>query len=149
MLPGLTASPIANLLANFFIMSSDQPSANFYEAIGGHQTFENLVSHFYALVAIDPVLRPMYPDSDLHEAANRLLMFLEQYWGGPKTYSEQRGHPRLRMRHAGFHISRVEHDAWLRCMKSAVDEIECSPELKNELWGYMEFAAASLINAAD
>jgi truncated hemoglobin YjbI len=91
MLPGLTASPIANLLAKFFIMSSDQPSANFYEAIGGHQTFENLVSHFYALVAIDPVLRPMYPDSELHEAANRLLMFLEQYWEDQKLIQNKGG----------------------------------------------------------
>ena len=101
---------------------------NFYEAIGGHQTFENLVSHFYALVAIDPILRPLYPESDLHGAANRLMMFLEQYWGGPKIYQETRGHPRLRMRHAGFHIGPAEHDAWLRCMKSAVDEIQTTPE---------------------
>jgi len=118
----------------------------FYEAIGWHQTFENLVSHFYALVAIDPILRPMYPESELHEAAERLLLFLEQYWGGPKTYQETRGHPRLRMRHAGFEIGVAQHDAWLRCMKSAVEEIECAPELKEQLWTYMEFAAASMIN---
>ena len=120
---------------------------NIYEAIGGHQTFENLVSHFYALVAIDPILRPLYPESVLHGAANRLMMFLEQYWGGPKTYQETRGHPRLRMRHAGFHIGPAEHDAWLRCMKSAVDDIQTTPELKAQLWEYMEFAAASLVNA--
>jgi hemoglobin len=119
---------------------------NLYEALGGHQTFENLVSHFYALVTIDPILRPMYPESDLGEAAERLMMFLEQYWGGPKTYQETRGHPRLRMRHAGFQIGQREHDAWLRCMKSAVDEIETTPALKGQLWSYMEFAAASLIN---
>ena len=120
-----------------------------YEALGGHQTFENLVSHFYALVAVDPILRPMYPESDLHEAAERLLLFLEQYWGGPTTYQEPRGHPRLRMRHAGFHIGVKEHDAWLRCMKSAVDEIECTPELKAQLWSYMEYAAASMVNQPD
>jgi len=119
---------------------------SFYDAVGGHQTFENLVSHFYALVAIDPILRPMYPESELHEAAERLLMFLEQYWGGPKTYQEKRGHPRLRMRHASFSIGIAEHDAWLRCMKSAVDEIECEPELKSQLWSYMEYAAASMVN---
>ena len=119
---------------------------NLYEALGGHQTFENLVSHFYALVAIDPILRPLYPDQDLHGAANRLMMFLEQYWGGPSTYQETRGHPRLRMRHAGFHIGPPQEAAWLRCMKSAVDEIDAAPELKAQLWNYMEFAAASLVN---
>jgi hemoglobin len=122
---------------------------SFYEKIGGHQTFENLVSHFYALVAIDPILRPMYPDNDLHGAGERLMMFLEQYWGGPTTYSEKRGHPRLRMRHAGFHIDSAARDAWLRCMKSAVDEIECAAELKAELWGYMLEAAQFLVNQPD
>ena len=79
-------------------------SETFYDAIGGEKAFEQLVSYFYALVAIDPILRPMYPTDDLHGAAIRLKMFLEQYWGGPKTYSEERGHPRLRMRHAEFKI---------------------------------------------
>jgi hemoglobin len=119
---------------------------NLYEALGGHQTFENLASHFYALVTVDPILRPMYPESDLGEAAERLMLFLEQYWGGPTTYQEVRGHPRLRMRHASFHIGIKEHDAWLRCMKSAVDEIEAPPELKAQLWSYMEYAAASMVN---
>ena len=119
---------------------------NLYEALGGHQTFENLVSHFYALVAIDPILRPLYPDQDLHEAAIRLMMFLEQYWGGPTTYQEVRGHPRLRKRHAGFHIGPAQEAAWLRCMKSAVDEIDAAPELKAQLWSYMEYAAASMVN---
>ncbi len=119
---------------------------NLYEALGGHQTFENLVSHFYALVTRDPILRPMYPESDLGGAAERLLLFLEQYWGGPTTYQETRGHPRLRMRHAGFHIGSAEHDAWLRCMKSAVDELDIDPDLKSQLWSYMEFAAASMVN---
>ncbi len=119
---------------------------NLYEALGGHQTFENLVSHFYALVTIDPILRPMYPDEDLGDSANHLMMFLEQYWGGPTTYQETRGHPRLRKRHAGFHIGPEQEAAWLRCMKSAVDEIEAAPELKAQLWSYMEFAAASLVN---
>lgn len=119
---------------------------NLYEELGGHQTFENLVSHFYALVAIDPILRPLYPESELGEAANRLMLFLEQYWGGPKTYEETRGHPRLRRRHAAFHIGLKEQAAWLRCMKSAVDEMEVAPELKERLWSYMEFAAASLVN---
>ena len=122
---------------------------NLYEALGGHQTFENLVSHFYALVTVDPILRPMYPDADLGEAAQRLMLFLEQYWGGPTTYQDTRGHPRLRMRHAGFHIGPKEQAAWLRCMKSAVDEISAPDELKAQLWSYMEFAAASMVNQAE
>lgn len=117
-----------------------------YDEMGGHETFEKLVSHFYALVAIDPVLRPMYPDDDMKGAAERLMMFLEQYWGGPKTYSEQRGHPRLRMRHEPFHIGEVERDAWLRNMKSAVDELEMGPDLKNQLWDYLVMAANSMVN---
>ena len=117
-----------------------------YDDMGGRATFEQLVSHFYALVAVDPVLRPMYPDEDFKGAAERLLMFLEQYWGGPTTYSEQRGHPRLRMRHAAFHISEIERDVWLGHMKSAVDGLEMKPELKNELWNYMEMAANSMVN---
>jgi hemoglobin len=119
---------------------------SFYDRIGGHQVFENLASHFYALVTADPILRPMYPDEDLKGAARRLMLFLEQYWGGPKTYGEERGHPRLRMRHAGFHIDEAARDAWLRCMKSAVDEIDCHPALKAELWSYMEGAAQFMVN---
>lgn len=117
-----------------------------YEEMGGHPTFEKLVSHFYALVSIDPVLRPMYPEEDMKGAAERLLMFLEQYWGGPQTYSEQRGHPRLRMRHTPFHIGEIERDAWLRNMRSAVDEVEIAPSLKEELWNYFVMAANSMVN---
>jgi hemoglobin len=119
---------------------------NLYEAMGGRATFEQLVSHFYALVAVDPLLRPMYPDEDFKGAAERLLMFLEQYWGGPKTYSEQRDHPRLRMRHSAFHISEVERDVWLQHMKSAVDQLEMKDELRSELWNYLEMAAHSMVN---
>ena len=124
-------------------------SETFYDAIGGEKAFEQLVSHFYALVAIDPILRPMYPTDDLHGAAIRLKMFLEQYWGGPKTYSEERGHPRLRMRHAQFKIGIKERDAWLICMKSAVNELEITQEQRSELWSYLEGAAQFLINSED
>ena len=124
-------------------------SETFYDAIGGEKAFEQLVSHFYALVAIDPILRPMYPTDDLHGAAIRLKMFLEQYWGGPKTYSEERGHPRLRMRHAEFKIGTQERDAWLTCMKSAVNELEITSDQRNELWSYLEGAAQFLINSED
>jgi len=119
----------------------------FYQRAGGEKTFNDLVSHFYALVAVNPILRPMYPDNDLHGAAQRLQMFLSQYWGGPTTYSDERGHPRLRMRHAPFHISIVEHDAWLLCMKAAVDGLELADDLRDELWQYLEAAAAAMINA--
>lgn len=117
-----------------------------YEQMGGRATFEQLVSHFYARVSVDPVLRPMYPDEDFKGAARRLLMFLEQYWGGPKTYSEERGHPRLRMRHSPFHISEVERDVWLEHMKSAVDELSMREDLKEELWNYLVMAAHSMVN---
>ena len=116
-----------------------------YDEMGGHKTFEQLVSHFYALVSVDPVLRPMYPDDDMKGAAERLLMFLEQYWGGPSTYSEQRGHPRLRMRHAGFHIGEQERDVWLQHMKSAVDDLDMKPDLKEQLWDYLVMAANSMV----
>ena len=122
-------------------------SQSFYERAGGEKTFNDLVSHFYALVAVNPILRPMYPDNDLHGAAQRLQMFLSQYWGGPTTYSDERGHPRLRRRHATFHISKVEHDAWLLCMKDAVDGLELADDLRDELWQYLVAAAAGMINA--
>jgi hemoglobin len=121
----------------------------FYEKVGGQKTFSQLISHFYALVAVDPILRPMYPESDLKAAALRLQMFLEQYWGGPTTYSEQRGHPRLRMRHAPFHISRVEHDSWINCMQQAVADLKIDQDLKDQLWSYLTQAASAMINAAE
>ncbi|NBY82326.1 MAG: globin, partial [Actinobacteria bacterium] len=116
---------------------------------GGQKTFNDLTSHFYALVAVNPVLRPMYPESDLHGAARRLQLFLEQYWGGPTTYSQERGHPRLRMRHGQFHISKTEHDAWIACMQAAVEALEIADDLKSELWQYLTSAAAAMVNAAD
>lgn len=125
---------------------TDGPQMSLYEEMGGRATFEELVSHFYALVSVDPILRPMYPDDDMKGAAERLLMFLEQYWGGPKTYSEQRGHPRLRMRHANFIIGERERDAWLANMQSAVNQLEMRPDLKEELWNYLVMAAHSMVN---
>jgi hemoglobin len=82
-----------------------EPEApSFYDAVGGHETFRRLVDVFYAGVADDPLLRPLYPEEDLGPAADRFRLFLEQYWGGPRTYSDTRGHPRLRMRHAPFRV---------------------------------------------
>ena len=123
--------------------------STFYEQVGGEKFFADLVSQFYAQVAVDPILRPMYPETDLKAAALRLQWFLEQYWGGPSTYQENRGHPRLRMRHAEFHINIAAHDAWLKAMRTAVDGVEMKPELKAQLWSYLEMAAAAIVNQPD
>lgn len=123
---------------------------SFYDAVGGHQTFATIVARFYQQVAEDEILRPLYPDDDMDGAEERLRMFLEQYWGGPRTYSEERGHPRLRMRHSPFRIGYLERDAWLRCMHTAVAEID-SETLDNAhrkaLLDYLEMAAQSMVNA--
>jgi hemoglobin len=123
--------------------------SSFYDEIGGEAFFTDLVSQFYAQVAVDPILRPMYPETDLKAAALRLQWFLEQFWGGPTTYQENRGHPRLRMRHAEFHINIAAHDAWLKAMRIAVDGVEIKPELKAQLWSYLEMAAAAMVNQPD
>ena len=106
---------------------TDAAPSSFYDEVGGHDTFVRLVEVFYAGVAEDPVLRPMYPEADLGPAADRLRMFLEQYWGGPTTYGEQRGHPRLRMRHMPFHVNPDARDRWLAHMRAAVDALDLSP----------------------
>jgi hemoglobin len=120
---------------------------NFYEAVGGEETFRRIVSRFYAQVAVDEILRPLYPEEDLGPAAERLTLFLIQYWGGPHTYSDQRGHPRLRMRHAPFRISPIERDAWLKNMRIALDEENLPEQYRAQLWSYLEMAAQSLLNA--
>jgi len=119
---------------------------SFYEAVGGRETFRRIVARFYEGVADDEVLRPMYPEQDLEPAAERLAMFLEQYWGGPTTYSEQRGHPRLRMRHAPYHVNPDARDRWLAHMKAAVDSAGLAPLHQTTLWDYLERAAHSLVN---
>ena len=118
-----------------------------YEAIGGEDTFRALVERFYAGVAEDPVLRALYPEDDLGPAADRLRMFLIQYWGGPTTYGEQRGHPRLRMRHAPFVIDSAAHDAWLTHMGAALRSLDLAPQYEATLWEYLSRAADSLRNA--
>ena len=120
--------------------------STFWEEVGGTDFFEELTSAFYVHVATDPILRPMYPETDLHAAAERLQLFLEQYWGGPSTYSEVRGHPRLRMRHNQFFIDNKAKDAWLDAMGKALDSIEMDPNHRAELWNYLKLAANSLIN---
>jgi hemoglobin len=119
----------------------------FFEAVGGEETFRRLVHRFYQGVESDPLLRPLYPGEDLGPAEEKLTLFLMQYWGGPKTYSEQRGHPRLRMRHMPFAIGTAERDAWLRHMRDAVDELALPQQLDDMLWQYLTMAANSLVNA--
>lgn len=118
----------------------------FYDAVGGAQFFADLVDGFYEGVETDSVLRPMYPEGDLADARRHLTMFFEQYWGGPKAYQEERGHPRLRMRHAPFVIDSDARDRWVAHMKAALDRMEIEPHLRDELWAYLVSAAEFLIN---
>lgn len=119
----------------------------FYEQVGGHETFVRLVHAFYEGVADDPELRALYPEADLGPAERRLRMFLEQYWGGPTTYSQERGHPRLRMRHVPYAVTPDMRDRWLRHMLSAVERLELDPAHDLVLRDYLERAAFSLVNA--
>ena len=125
---------------------ADAHETSLYEAVGGMPFFERLVDRFYEGVAADPVLRPMYPEDDLTEASRRLTLFLVQYWGGPTTYAEERGHPRLRMRHAAFPIDDVARDRWLTHMRVAIDELAPPEEIRAPLVGYLEVAADSMRN---
>ncbi|WP_425596201.1 globin [Promicromonospora iranensis] len=125
---------------------TDVTQESFFDAVGGHDTFVRLVDAFYDGVADDPVLRPMYPEEDLGPAKERLTMFLEQYWGGPTTYSAQRGHPRLRMRHMPFKVNPDARDRWLAHMRTAVDSLGLAPIHESQLWDYLERAAFSMIN---
>ena len=127
-------------------MSEDIVS--FYEAVGGEETFTRLTRRFYEEVAADPVLLAAYPTpQDLRAAQEHLRLFLMQYWGGPTTYNELRGHPRLRMRHVRFHIGETERDLWLKHMRTALDELALPAALEAQLWDYLVMAAHSLVNA--
>jgi hemoglobin len=123
-----------------------------YSQMGGAEFFEALVGRFYEGVASDPVLRAMYPDDDLGPAERRLLLFLTQYWGGPTTYSDERGHPRLRMRHNPYVIDDDARDRWLTHMRAALDltmaEQGLDPAWEQELWRYLVGAAIAMVNAA-
>ena len=125
----------------------DAPSA--YERMGGHDTFVRLVAAFYRGVASDEPLRALYPDEDLGPAEERLRMFLEQYFGGPSTYSETRGHPRLRMRHAEFAVTPTQRDRWLTHMLAACDEVGLPEAEDAELRSYLTYAANFMLNAED
>ena len=123
--------------------------AGFYARVGGAETFTKLVDEFYRGVADDPPLRALYPEADLGPAADRLRLFLEQDWGGPKTYSETRGHPRLRMRHAPFAVTPTQRDRWVHHMMAAVDTLELDAADDAALREYLVRAAQFMINAED
>ncbi|MFC9979728.1 globin [Gordonia sp. UCD-TK1] len=126
------------------------PARTFYDEVGGAETFRRLTAVFYREVARDEVLRPLYPEEDLGPAERRMRMFLEQYWGGPRTYSDERGHPRLRMRHNPFRVGPIERDAWLRCMHTAIASIDddtLDAPHRQALIDYMEMAAQSMMNS--
>ena len=121
----------------------------FYDDIGGFETMRRIVARFYEGVAEDEVLRPLYPEEDLGPAEERFLLFLVQYWGGPTTYSDTRGHPRLRMRHAKWHITTRERDAWLSHMMAAVAKLDLPTAERTLLVEYLENAAHALVNTPD
>ncbi len=121
-------------------------SRSLYELAGGEPAFRSMVRRFYEGVASDPLLRPLYPEDDLSSATERLTLFLMQYWGGPDTYSAQRGHPRLRMRHQPFAIGTAERDAWLSHMSAAVDSLAFAPQVRQALLDYFEKASLAMIN---
>jgi hemoglobin len=118
----------------------------FYDAVGGAETFRKLIAAFYRRVPDDPILGAIYPAEDLAGAEERLRMFLEQYWGGPRTYSDLRGHPRLRMRHGPFAVTPTARDHWLELMRAALDEIGMDPDRDQEIWTYLVMAAHSMVN---
>jgi hemoglobin len=121
-------------------------TATLYERAGGAPFFEALVERFYEGVATDPDLRRIYPEADLGPAQHRLTLFLIQYWGGPTTYNDERGHPRLRMRHAPFAIGPHERDRWLVHMRAALAELAPPPDVAEALEGYIAMAAEAMRN---
>lgn len=130
--------------------ASEPTIGNFYDAVGGEPFFRALVGGFYERVAADPVVRALYPEEDLGPAEERFRLFLMQYWGGPRTYSDLRGHPRLRMRHAPFAIGPVQRDAWLAAMRASLDTLSQRGDIDEThtamLWSYLESAAHSMQN---
>jgi len=128
--------------------TEDPGEVTLFETAGGMPFFEALVGRFYDAVAGDPELRALYPETDdrLPDARHRLTLFLAQYWGGPSTYTLERGQPRLRMRHAPFAIGPAERDAWLRHMRAALAELDPAPHLAARLDAYLEMAAEAMRN---
>jgi hemoglobin len=118
-----------------------------FEQVGGEEFFVQLVDAFYDKVATDETLRPMYPE-DLSESRRHLALFLIQYWGGPGTYQAERGHPRLRIRHAPFQITKSVRDAWLVAMNAALASVrdQLSDDQFDEMTAYFKMAATQLQN---
>ena len=126
---------------------STEAATTFYDEIGGYDTIHAIVAKFYEGVATDPVLRPLYPEEDLGPAEERFLLFLVQYWGGPTTYSDTRGHPRLRMRHAPFAVTPEAAQRWLVHFREALDSVELTPEQDAKFWDYVTHAAQFMVNS--
>lgn len=127
-------------------LSGEATGGNFYQLVGGAETFKKLAQKFYEGVAIDEILKPMYPEDDLGPAQQRLQLFLEQYWGGPTAYQELRGHPRLRMRHSDFKINPLARERWLKHMRVAVESLSLPQAQEAELWAYLDRAATAMLN---
>jgi hemoglobin len=122
-------------------------AATYYDEIGGYDTFHRIVAKFYEGVAGDPVLRAIYPEEDLGPAEERFRLFLIQYWGGPTTYSDSRGHPRLRLRHAPFAVTPAAAQRWLVHFREALDSVELTPEQDAKFWDYVTHAAQFMVNS--
>ena len=127
--------------------AGDNGAVTFYDEIGGEGTITAIVAAFYRGVAQDEVLRPLYPEADLGPAEERFRLFLMQYWGGPTTYSDRRGHPRLRMRHAPFAVTPDAKDHWLQHFRAALDEVGLPPEQDAQFWDYVTHAAQFMVNS--
>ena len=124
-------------------------TTTFYDEIGGEETIRAIVHRFYEGVATDEVLRPMYPEEDLGPAEERFALFLVQYWGGPSTYSENRGHPRLRMRHAPFKVTPAAAERWLVHFRAGLDSADLTPEQHERFWDYVTHAAQFMVNTLE
>ena len=124
-------------------------TTTFYDEIGGEQTIRAIVHRFYEGVATDELLRPMYPEEDLGPAEERFALFLVQYWGGPSTYSETRGHPRLRMRHAPFQVTPAAAERWLVHFRAGLDSVDLTPEQDERFWDYVTHAAQFMVNTLE
>ncbi|MEA2191948.1 MAG: hemoglobin [Solirubrobacteraceae bacterium] len=120
------------------------PPQSLYDAVGGEPTFHRIVARFYELVAVDEVLRPLYPERDLGAAEERLRLYLIEHWGGPAAYTQLRGPSRLAARHMRFRIARIHRDAWLRAMRVALDESGVAPQHRDRLWGHLQTVASNL-----
>jgi len=123
-----------------------EPGPTVYEQVGGEQFFTDLTADFYRHVEADPELRALYPEEDLGPAERRLRLFLMQYWGGPSTYGEERGHPRLRMRHFPYPIDPAMRNRWLSAMGAALQARALPADLEEQMWRYFTMAAVSMEN---